>query len=160
MLSLYNSATILDPRSEKQINWPYTHPGLPPCTYFASPEIPQPVPVSLFPIRPWAPFILFPCLSLAFKAQPSGLSDPSLLVIYSNHALPLLFFFISVCKHVQIILQPPPGPANSFLHPAGLSCHHSFSLFTFFYIIYKRLLLSFTSSFLYTGSCPEADLSI
>ena len=148
MLSLYNSATILDPRSEKQTNWPYTHPGLPPCAYFGSPEIPQPVPVSLFPVRPWAPFILFPCLSLAFKAQPSGLSDPSLLVIYSNHALPLLFFSFLSAIMLKSFYNRSLAPTKSFLHPAGLSSHHSFSLFTFFHIIYKRLLLSFTSSFL------------
>ena len=43
----------------------------------------------------------------------------------------------------------PPSNPQSFLHPAGLPSHHSFSLFTFFHIIYKRLFLSFTTSVLH-----------
>lgn len=80
-----------------------------------------------------------------FWSLPSG----NLLQSCPTFTIFFHFCLISVCKHVQIILQPHPPHPQSFLHPAGLPSHHSFSLFTFFHIIYKRLFLSFTTSVLH-----------
>lgn len=136
------------------------------CLLWESRDSPA-CPSELVFIRPWASFILFPCqpgscLSLAFKAQPSGLSDPCLLVISSNHALPLLTFFIcliSVCKHVQIILQPHPPThrVSSILLAFQVTTHFPSSLSS---TSSTKGYSSASPLLFYTGSCPEADFSI
>lgn len=137
------------------------------CLLWESRDSPA-CPSELVFIRPWAPFILFPCqpgscLSLAFKAQPSGLSDPSLLVISSNHALPLLSFFISVSFLSANMFK-------SFYNPTLHTRRVSSILLAFQVITHFPSSLSSTSStkgyssasplLFYTGSCPEADFSI
>jgi len=134
------------------------------CLLWESRDSPA-CPSELVFLRPSAPFILFACqpgscLSLAFKAQPSGLSDPSLLVIYSNNALPLFSFFISTCKHVQIVLQPHPPPPQrvpSILLAFQVTTHFPSSLSS---TSSTKGYSSASPLLFYTGSCPEADLSI
>lgn len=147
----YQEHWLVSALFQVQVNYP-----LPTCAYFGSQRFPSLSQWTYF-IRPWAPLYslslstwVLPLPSFQsstirpFWSLPSGNLLQSCLTFTIFH-----FCLISVCKHVQIILQPHPPHPQSFLHPAGLQVITHFPLLTFFHIIYKRLFLKLHTSVLH-----------
>lgn len=148
------------------LTWSYY--SLPPHSHLGSLQIPQSSlvlprwPCFLKPRSSghWVPFILFPCqpgsrLSLAFKTQPPGRPDPTCSGNVSP-SCPYLYFLCSFLS-TNMFKSFYPQWIASILLGLQVTTHFPSSLSS------KSSTRGYSSAsplLFYTGSCPEADLSI